>query len=965
MEMTRTQLRVRSARTRQVSRQASWKTSAVAASLFLIPFVLILFASHRADAVINVTEVGRASRVETTTASTGAVSSITVYGGIAGDANRCPDGSGGSTSQTCNNCQLVAGETVPNGSPDTLLKPCNATRINPSLQLAFTFSSDAIAGTSAITNSNGDAALTPNSGNVAVTKGQATTIYIPWSAICTKIFSDSGDGGDGSTCIPVSGKASGTIRIGLTSGTSGVGLLNGASDDVRVINITIRTIPNSSALAEKCSSAGANWQVCYFEMGPGDEKAIVKTVLGPSGQTFPATDYKFVRFLYAEKGFNYITMASAAKDLPIEATDTSSFSISPRRIEGLTNDNIYYFKSALIDTAGNVGFYSQSANDTDCSNSATGGNDCRKVQPSEVVGVLDKTNCFIATAAYGTQFAPQLDILRDFRDQILMNSQAGRDFIHFYYAKSPYYAKLILQSTAARATVRAALIPVVWFAGMTLAYGPLKASLAFLASLILVAAFIQMGRRRFAHDKRVHFERCSGQSASTSGNENFGDTATLESRAKNAANTLRSGSSKDRTRESLLPLILAALTIPALTAGIFGSSSFAAPSRAHAAQWGASSRLNAAQTTAKAPRSKRTPAQNNSSIEPLEAAPAEVEDAPPEPEYPYPGAQGTVPIDNPFPEQRLGHSMKSKPAKPEPRKAQVGSTYQATPAPSEDILREADDDAPSPIERAQRKFGGDEKPRAITEDGEYIYEKIPDTPPKKYDKPTPYKFSNAPGREKPASITADGQFNYPVAESPFTAAAGFRIGFMAPPAIKNSTNGLTFKQIYGDADVPGILFEYEYPLTRAIGRIGLKFETGGYVTQAQGRFLRAARANEIPEEKFTFFMIPLQAMIHYRFQFADAQYLVPFVEGGASYNGIVELRDDNKRPRFGGAPTLVAGGGLNILLDWLDKQSVRQLDAEYGINHVWLTMQYRQVVGLKSDLDFTGHIISAGFTVDY
>ena len=906
----------------------------------IIIWGVISFGGNRAEAIINVTEVGRASRVETTTASTGAVSSITVYGGIAGDADRCPDATGGSTSQTCNNCQLKTGETVPNGSPDSLLKPCNANRINPNLQLAFTFSSDAIAGTSAITNSDGTSPLSAVSGTgVALTKGQSVTIYIRWSEICTKIFSDAGDGGTGSTCIPSSGKASGTIRIGVTSGTSGVGLLNGASDDVRIVNVTIRTIPDTSALAEKCSSAGATWQVCYFEMGPGDEKAIVKTVLGPSGQTFPATDYKFVRFLYAERDFSYITMASPAKDLPIEATDTSSFSISPRRIEGLTNDTIYYFKSALIDVAGNVGFYSQAINDTDCSNSATGGSDCRRVQPSEVVGVLDKTNCFIATAAYGTQFAPQLDILRDFRDQILMNSEAGRDFIHFYYAKSPYYAKLILQSAAARATVRAALIPVVWFAGMTLAYGPLKASLAFLASLILIAAFVQIGRRKFARHDREDLARVA--------------------RPKNT---------KSRSRETLLPLILSTLTMPTLTAGMLCASSIVAPSNAKAAQWSAS-RSNAALTTAKATEARgavsRKPAQSAPSVEALEEPPPDVDEAPPEPEYPYPGAQGTVPAENPFPEEQLGQPMKSKTAKPAPRKTQVGSASPAAPAPSDDILGETEDDGPSPIDRAERRFGDHEKPKAITEDGEYIYEKIPETPPKKYGKPKLHKFSNAPGREKPASITADGQFNYPVEESPFTAAAGFRIGFMAPPAITNATNGLSFKQIYGEADVPGLLFEYEYPLTRAIGRIGLKFESGGYVTQAQGRFLRASRANDIPEEKFTFIMIPLQAMLHYRFQFADAQYLVPFVEGGASYNGIVELRDDNKRPRFGGAPTLIAGAGLNILLDWVDRQSIRQLDAEYGINHVWLTMQYRQVVGLKKDLDFTGHIISAGFTADY
>lgn len=785
-------------------------------------FMLLL--TVRAHALITIVEVGRASAVKSTTSTTGAVTGTTIYGGLAGDAARCGAGPN-STSDVCNNCLVT--ETVPAADPNSLLLPCNERRINPNLQLSIRFSSDATSGLPTVVSETNNIALTLAQSPTTTTKGNQTTVYIAWGTICAQMATDGAAFDNVSQCIPTGGKATGRIRVGISADSSG--RFNGNDDQID-LGIEIRSIASPS-IATDCGTAKAAgiWQVCYFEVGPGDEKAIARNVTGPD-ITFPGTDYKFVRFLYAAQDFKYVTMASDHKDLPIELNDAGTFNVTPRRIDSLKNDTTYYFKTALVDVAGNVGFYSGKANDSSCENSPYQGRPCRSTTPSEVAGVLDATNCFIATAAYGTPFAKELDTLRDFRDQILQQTSLGRSFIHFYYAKSPYYARMILNSPVARSTVRAALVPVVWFAGMTLAYGPLKAGLAFLASLIFVAALVHLGRARFT------------------------------SKSANQASV----------RRSLLPVIIAAMLFPAVTFS----------SRAHA------------------------------------DIPKDVllDDVPPEPEYPYPSAA-------------------------------------ASTTPSSKVLK------PAPVEKWQQ-------PKAITEDGDYIYDKLPDTPEKKYAPPKKKKYRGMSGREAPATISADGEFIYDVQESEFTGAAGFRVGFMSPPAIKNNSNKLDFKNIYGGNDIPGLLIEYEYPLTRSIGRIGLKFETGAYAAQAQGRFLKGNQP-EIPEETFTFVMVPLQAMLHYRFQFADRQLVVPFVEGGAAYNGIVELRDDNKAPKLGGAPAVIAGVGLNILLDWMDKQGIRQLDAEYGINHVWLTAQYRQIVGLKKDIDFTSHLISAGFTVDF
>lgn len=66
--------------------------------------------------------------------------------------------------------------------------------------------------------------------------------------------------------------------------------------------------------------------------------------------------------------------------------------------------------------------------------------------------------CFIATAAYGTETASQLDILRDFRDQVLLRSSLGSRFVAAYYKLSPPVADFISRHDFLRAVVREMMI---------------------------------------------------------------------------------------------------------------------------------------------------------------------------------------------------------------------------------------------------------------------------------------------------------------------------------------------------------------------------------------------------------------------------------------------------------------------------------------------------------------------------
>ncbi|MFA5400523.1 MAG: FecR family protein [Dehalococcoidia bacterium] len=71
-------------------------------------------------------------------------------------------------------------------------------------------------------------------------------------------------------------------------------------------------------------------------------------------------------------------------------------------------------------------------------------------------------SCFIATAAYGSETAAELDTLRAFRDRVLLTNMPGELLVDTYYACSPPLSEIIANNGLLRAMVRIYLLdPVV------------------------------------------------------------------------------------------------------------------------------------------------------------------------------------------------------------------------------------------------------------------------------------------------------------------------------------------------------------------------------------------------------------------------------------------------------------------------------------------------------------------------
>ena len=70
--------------------------------------------------------------------------------------------------------------------------------------------------------------------------------------------------------------------------------------------------------------------------------------------------------------------------------------------------------------------------------------------------------CFIATAAYGSELAPEIKHLSAFRDEVLLRYKPGRLFVLFYTKTGPYFAKFIQSRTYLRAYIRFILKPIIY-----------------------------------------------------------------------------------------------------------------------------------------------------------------------------------------------------------------------------------------------------------------------------------------------------------------------------------------------------------------------------------------------------------------------------------------------------------------------------------------------------------------------
>ena len=105
--------------------------------------------------------------------------------------------------------------------------------------------------------------------------------------------------------------------------------------------------------------------------------------------------------------------------------------------------------------------------------------------------------CFIATAAYGTPMAKEIEILREFRDEYLLTSPVGQTLVDLYYRVSPPMAEFITEHPSLKPIVRAGLVPAVAMSTVAVNTTPAeKAAIIGLLVLVSVVLAVWAKRRR-------------------------------------------------------------------------------------------------------------------------------------------------------------------------------------------------------------------------------------------------------------------------------------------------------------------------------------------------------------------------------------------------------------------------------------------------------------------------------------
>lgn len=277
--------------------------------------------------------------------------------------------------------------------------------------------------------------------NITIQTG-TVRLEIPWRELC---------GGGTGSCS--GSEVTSSLEVGAKSGSG-----SEAVESIQTLIIKIRSLSSTSlspfhALCPTDATVvDPNEGFCFFKPYPGDAKVYADELR--TGADYPASgsggiNYKMPLFFYEEQQAGEADAATLAR-----ITNGSSYIalLDPDadvRLDGLSNDVRYCFVMATEDEAGVISRFTPVASVTDpASLCAT---------PSEVVGLLDDKSCFIATAAYGSVMAPQVQAFRDFRDKYLLSNSVGTNFVKFYYKHSPKYAAVIAENEYLRTLVRGIL----------------------------------------------------------------------------------------------------------------------------------------------------------------------------------------------------------------------------------------------------------------------------------------------------------------------------------------------------------------------------------------------------------------------------------------------------------------------------------------------------------------------------
>jgi hypothetical protein len=209
----------------------------------------------------------------------------------------------------------------------------------------------------------------------------------------------------------------------------------------------------------------------------GSSGELVRVCARPEANTVPPTPINGLELASATSFsamVQFVAPATAMKTCSGEPSKVAGYEVRYRANEEMTADNFADSQLSPVATVPVSAGQTQSFELggllplTDYWVGVRAYDDCRNYSdvailafttPDRVSGEVDA--CFVATAAYGSLMANDVELLRSFRDSVLRSTVFGELAIETYYTFGPPVAGVVGESELLRATARAVLRPVI------------------------------------------------------------------------------------------------------------------------------------------------------------------------------------------------------------------------------------------------------------------------------------------------------------------------------------------------------------------------------------------------------------------------------------------------------------------------------------------------------------------------
>lgn len=251
--------------------------------------------------------------------------------------------------------------------------------------------------------------------------------------------------------------------------------------------------------------------------------------------------------------------------------------------------------------------------------------------------------------------------------------------------------------------------------------------------------------------------------------------------------------------------------------------------------------------------------------------------------------------------------------------------------------------------------------KSIDEEGVYHYEEDTAEGERQYSGDYKVVPKNSNYKRGLLYVTSDGSYVYRGTESDIEGSVSVRFAQLPPLPFENEL-GITYEMVYGTQSIGLVLMDYDWLSFKKFGHWVISIGTGFGQVEGPGRFVDDGSE---AQERYTLYVLLNHISFVYRFQYSTHPWFVPYFSGGAVPAILAERRDDNERNKSKFIPAAQASGGVRFNIGGLDTYGSATLDAEYGVNNMWLDVELKRVQSFDSKIDISSNLINLGLGFDF